>query len=53
MIMNKEKIVCENCNGDGVVYTIVTKQDKEDPFSLPKGTYEDECEECGGTGYGN
>jgi DnaJ-class molecular chaperone len=51
--MNKKKTICENCKGDGVVYTFVNEQDKEDPFSLPEGAYEDECEECGGTGYYN
>ena len=52
--MNKEKkkpITCDECNGEGVVYTHVNKQDQEDIFSLPVGIYEDECQECGGTGH--
>ena len=52
--MNKEKkkpITCDECNGDGVVYTHVNKQDETDIFSLPVGIYEDECQECGGTGH--
>ena len=50
-MMKKEKKTCTECNGDGVTYTIVTEQDLEDPFSLPNGAYEDECKDCGGTGY--
>jgi len=49
--MIKIKTTCNECNGDGVVYTIVNEQDIKDPFSLPNGAYEDECNECGGTGY--
>jgi DnaJ-class molecular chaperone len=49
--LKKIKSTCTECNGDGVTYTIVNDQDLNDPFSLQDGAYEDECNECGGTGY--
>ena len=47
----KNKNVCDNCNGDGVTYTEVNKQNINDPFSLAKGIYEDECTDCDGFGF--